>query len=253
MRKILTLSLLLLVGYLFFASTQVSAEALIPGVNCGKIDDGATQCCIDPNDIPSEEPGLLERAARIVGAETIENFYKSRRILHNSVNELKKDNELNSLCLAGGEADFLTDQNGTVTGCQCVPQIGEAASQVIEDRMCGKYFETTTSNEESEKNKCIKCAQSFGYWSSIGCVPLNISQFVSGFVLNIGIGIGGLAALLCLIINSLRLQMSRGDSAKLQKVRENVTSCILGLVLILFSIVILRLADISILGGLIGG
>ena len=38
------------------------------------------------------------------------------------------------------------------------------------------------------------------------------------------------------------LQLSRGDSSKIQSVRENMTSCILGLILILFSVLYYELS-----------
>jgi len=62
-----------------------------------------------------------------------------------------------------------------------------------------------------------------------------------------GIGLAGLIALLCIIYAAFMIQISSGNPERIKKAQELLTSCIMGLMLIIFSVFILRLIGVDIL------
>lgn len=99
-----------------------------------------------------------------------------------------------------------------------------------------------------EQAECLSCVtDKKGIWTALGCVESNMSQFLSNFILKWGIGLGGGFALLCIIYAAFMIQSSQGNPEKLKKAQEMITSCIIGLMLIIFSVFILRLIGVNIL------
>lgn len=97
-----------------------------------------------------------------------------------------------------------------------------------------------------ERENCFSCATIGGYYSSIGCVPADLSAFIA-YVLTIGIGLAGVLTLGCIIYSAFLLQISRGEPEAIQKAREQLVSCILGLIMIIFSVFILEVIGVEIL------
>jgi hypothetical protein len=56
-----------------------------------------------------------------------------------------------------------------------------------------------------------------------------------------GIGLAGGVAMLCIMYSAFRMQTSQGNPEAIKKAQETLTSCITGLVLIIFSVLILRI------------
>ncbi|MBP9798219.1 hypothetical protein KBC70_03680 [Candidatus Woesebacteria bacterium] len=232
-----------------------SDDVKVPGISCGIADSSkATACCISEEDFPDEKPpGLVEKVARRIGLGMISNLMQKKRELNNELNRIQKNAAKNAKKCLSGEPHYSPANTvpNTAKNCTCVdPKTDEKNAVTI---MCKKYLmEPDNPDIQKERLTCVNCAQSSGYWSSFGCIPLNLGDLISKVILNVGIGLGGFVAILCVTLNAIRLQLSRGDSSKIQSVRENMTSCILGLVLILFSVFILRIVDITILGGIFG-
>lgn len=125
-------------------------------------------------------------------------------------------------------------------------------------KMCEKYVR----DNPAELKSCIYCASGQfedgkavnkevfdrGYWTGLGCIPTDFDSFITHFVMKIGIGFAGVIALLCIIFSAIMIQTSAGNAEKVKKAQQNMTSCILGLILIIFSIFILRLIGVDILG-----
>ena len=80
----------------------------------------------------------------------------------------------------------------------------------------------------------------------MGCIPTDPSQFI-GKILGIGIGIGGGIAFLLILFGGFQILTSAGNPEKLNAGKELVTSAITGLLIIIFSIFILRLIGVTIL------
>ena len=86
-----------------------------------------------------------------------------------------------------------------------------------------------------------------GVWTGIGCVYTDTKAFIEKTVFGMGIGLAGVLALLCIIYSAFMMQSSQGNPEKLKKAQEMITSCIMGLMLIIFSVFILRLIGVDIL------
>lgn len=86
-----------------------------------------------------------------------------------------------------------------------------------------------------------------GVWTAFGCIQTDPSAFI-GEVLRIGIGIGGGVAFLLILFGGFQILTSAGNPEQLAAGRELITSAITGLLLIIFSIFLLRLIGVNILG-----
>ncbi len=98
----------------------------------------------------------------------------------------------------------------------------------------------------SEKSLCAQCS-GHGVWTAIGCIDFDLGTFITKSVFSIGISLAGVVSLICIIYSAFILQTSRGNPERLKKAREYLTNCIIGLLLIIFSIFILRLIGVTIL------
>jgi len=84
--------------------------------------------------------------------------------------------------------------------------------------------------------------------TAIGCIPIgNTNEFI-GFILRWAIGIGGGIAFLLIIFAGFQIMTSAGNPERLQAGRELLTSAIAGLILLIFSVFLLRIIGVNILG-----
>lgn len=105
-------------------------------------------------------------------------------------------------------------------------------------------FEKLCLNIEKsdEKAKCLSCIKDTNcYWSGIGAIYTDLPSFINKNLFGIFLSLAGLFALLCIIYSAFILQTSSGNPEKIKKARQMLTSCIAGLLLIIFSIFILRI------------
>ena len=83
--------------------------------------------------------------------------------------------------------------------------------------------------------------------TAIGCIPINDQNSLAGFFLRWAIGIGGGVAFILIIVAGFQMTTSSGDPKKLQASKELLTSAIGGLLLLIFSVVLLQLIGVEIL------
>lgn len=84
-------------------------------------------------------------------------------------------------------------------------------------------------------------------WTAIGCVPATLDGLVE-HLLPFAMGIAGGIAFVLMLFGSLQIMTSAGNPEKLNAGKELLTSAIVGLLLIIFSVFILRLVGVTILG-----
>lgn len=99
----------------------------------------------------------------------------------------------------------------------------------------------------AEQAACKSCAESSGIWTSLGCFNGNVSEFISEKILGTGVGIAGGISLLCIMLAAFQMQTSGGNAEKIKKAQELLTNCITGLMVIIFSILILKIIGVDIL------
>lgn len=134
-------------------------------------------------------------------------------------------------CIEGKPSD------NDINKCVCLDEKNESLG-----RLC------LMTNNNNEKNNCQNCIKNGeGLWTSLGCLKTDMTLFIKETVFGIGIGLAGTISLLCIIYAAFMMQSSQGNPEKLKKAQELLTSCIMGLMLIIFSVFILRLIGVDIL------
>lgn len=84
--------------------------------------------------------------------------------------------------------------------------------------------------------------------TAIGCIPFKDTAGFMAFFLRWGIGIGGGIALALIILAGFQITTSAGNPERLKAGQELLTSALAGLVMLIFSIFILRIIGVDILG-----
>lgn len=93
----------------------------------------------------------------------------------------------------------------------------------------------------------ILCEGSQSINTAIGCVPFGDQNAFVGFILGWAVGIGGGIAFLLILSASFMIITSSGNPDRLKAGQELLTSAIMGLIMIVFSIFVLRLIGVDIL------
>ena len=93
---------------------------------------------------------------------------------------------------------------------------------------------------------CQNCQYVGGIWTAVGCIPTDPMQMIK-VLLRIGLLIGGGVALLIILAGSFILSTSSGDPKKTSEAKEMISSALIGLVFIIFSVSILQLIGVQIL------
>jgi hypothetical protein len=92
----------------------------------------------------------------------------------------------------------------------------------------------------ADPSKCNDCVTNKkGAWTALGCIPTDPSQLISQ-ILGIGIGIGGGVAFLLILFGGFQVLTSAGNPEHLNAGKELITSAIIGLLIIIFSLFILQ-------------
>lgn len=91
------------------------------------------------------------------------------------------------------------------------------------------------------------CDGGNGIDTAIGCIPFGNTDAFIGFILRWAIGIGGGIAFLLIIYAAFMIMSSRGNPERLKAGQELLTSAIAGLIMLIFSIFILRVIGVDIL------
>lgn len=104
----------------------------------------------------------------------------------------------------------------------------------------------------AERGKCESCFGGdalggvHGVWTAIGCIPAKPDSIVKTFM-TLGLSLGGGATLLLILAGAFRLSASQGDPQATKDAKEQITSALIGLVFIIFSITILRFIGVTLL------
>ncbi|MDO8451236.1 MAG: hypothetical protein Q7S76_00005, partial [bacterium] len=99
----------------------------------------------------------------------------------------------------------------------------------------------------NDSGSCEDCFRGGGSWSALGCIPADPQGFVKA-VLGLGISTAGGIAFLLILFGAFQILTSSGNPERMNAGRELVTAAISGLLLIIFSVFLLRLIGFTILG-----
>jgi succinate dehydrogenase/fumarate reductase cytochrome b subunit len=225
-----------IVGFflIFFLFTKIVNAQTPPISQCGFADvPGADKCCEDLTsiDINKSLEETKQKTSNIPGAVYVIGTLAN---------------------LSGGIVEIVPLLNQAVKKCYLGEPVESAGSCVCKqtvaptpipklEEICKKF------TKDNEREFCINCARGGELLTAIGCVPLRLSNFVSDYLLKTMIGLAGIISLFCIIYAAFQIQTSSGNTEKVKKAQELLTSCIMGLMLIIFSVFILRLIGVDIL------
>jgi len=102
---------------------------------------------------------------------------------------------------------------------------------------------------QEEYEQCLACSafDGGGTWTAVGCFYNDLGKTISEKIFGWALGMAGGVALLCIIYASIVMQISAGNPEKVKHAQEMITSCITGLIVVIFSVVILRIIGVDIL------
>jgi hypothetical protein len=92
------------------------------------------------------------------------------------------------------------------------------------------------------------CLGGNGIDTAIGCIPINDTNDFMGWILGWGVGVGSGVAFLLIVYSSFIVMTSQGDPSRLKSGQELLTSAISGLIMLIFSVFILKFIGVDILG-----
>lgn len=204
----------------------------LPGTTCGDATDPSiNKCCINPIITPT--PAVS--TGGVFGA--IETFVNTRiALIANPILEHQKQISLQP-CVNGVPS---TPGDLNNTKCICIPAATPTPTNNF-DIICNRMA------DRIERNNCNTCSQSGGVWTSLGCFTGSVSEFIQNKVLGLGVGLAGGISTLCIIFAAFQMQTSRGNAEKIKKAQELLTNCITGVMIIIFSVLILKIIGVDIL------
>lgn len=86
-----------------------------------------------------------------------------------------------------------------------------------------------------------------GIDTAIGCIPVEDTTAFVTFLLRWAVGIGGGIAFILLVVSGFMIMTGSGNPEKVQAGKELTTSAIMGLIMIIFSVFILKVIGVDIL------
>lgn len=110
----------------------------------------------------------------------------------------------------------------------------------------GTYSLCTQIGDEGAKAVCENCSDNDGIWTAFGCIKTNPRSIVTTFM-QIGLGLAGGVALIMILAAGFLFSTSQGDIKRTGEAKELLTSAVMGLLFIIFSVVILQFIGVSIL------
>lgn len=207
----------------------ISAPA--PGLNCGNVNDPCSnRCCANK---PQEYKKDLPIVSDVLKTMGIPNPMDSL---------LKFQTQINiEPCVGGSSPSTPGDLNNP--GCTCIKPSETPLSMII--NLCENI------KDGGERARCVDCLSGtgkfVGVWTGVGCIGSNIGSFIQETLLGWGIGLAGGISMLCIMYAAFMMQTSGGEAEKIKKAQQLMTSCITGLMLIIFSVFILQLIGVRIL------
>lgn len=156
-------------------------------------------------------------------------------------------------CPEGYDDTWFTCNPVTDLSKYCCRSLGLTGGYEVVSKIPCPKFKTFSlcsvlENNLSEYKSCSECFNKKppGTWTALGCVPSTPNEFATIF-LKFGVGIAGGIAFILILFAAFQMMTSAGNPEQLNAGKELMGAAIAGLLLIIFSIFILRLIGVTIL------
>lgn len=159
-------------------------------------------------------------------------------VSNNSDEILQSLPEFGIVCVNDNYPVYQDPQKPNVNECQC------KTNPFKLQELCRKIGEP--GKVSTERNRC-ELNSTHAVWTALGPIDFTLQGFIQNTLVGWGIGLAGVITLLCIIYSAFTLQISGGNPEKIKKAKERLTACVVGLLLIIFSVFILKLIGVDIL------
>lgn len=115
-----------------------------------------------------------------------------------------------------------------------------------------QWEEEKKAKYKEEYDNCLECTspsdpnKEAGVWTALGCIAVQPADFIKTLI-RIGFGIGGGIAFLFMVMGVIKILTSQGNPETLNDGRGMITSAVAGLLLIIFSVIVLKIIGVDIL------
>ena len=149
---------------------------------------------------------------------------------------------------SGLTGDDKPETNKTYLATSTIVQAQCSSEQCNEDLTRSSRYELCSQIDESapEYQSCADCFSNDGIWTAVGCIPSNPNDVIK-VIITIGLALGGGVVLVMILAGSFMLSVSQGDPNKTKEAKEIITSAIIGLLFVIFSVTILQFIGVEIL------
>jgi hypothetical protein len=145
-------------------------------------------------------------------------------------------------------------QGGSCSTSDLTCHYGQGPSGGSLGYYCYTQSQIQASGVNGPGSSSVKCtptggAADTGIQTAIGCIPvLSSSNDFLAFILRWAVGIGGGIAFLLMLYAGFEIMTAAGNPERLKAGQELLTSAISGLILLIFSVFILKFIGVDILG-----
>lgn len=127
-----------------------------------------------------------------------------------------------------------------------IPDNNPVPAEDLQFALCSQASDTLLANSgRTQQKECEYCYGKEGVWTAVGCIEFKPQPIIQA-VVRIGIGIGGGIALLMTLVGGFLLTTSQGDPKRTQEGKDMITSSVIGIIFVLFSVVILQFIGVRI-------
>jgi hypothetical protein len=147
--------------------------------------------------------------------------------------------QMSWLCHIKTSGEFKTSASCDDDSCNTSPTEADGEGY----NLC---LQQLSNNQGEALNNCISCFNDGGIWTAVGCIPQTTEGIIST-IMEIGIIIAGAIVLIMILVGAFMLSTSQGDPKKTQEAKELITSAIIGLLFIIFSVTILQFIGVSVI------
>jgi hypothetical protein len=132
-------------------------------------------------------------------------------------------------------------------GLECIP-VESCASPDKEYDDWGSCYLACTGQIPPSPEEYGNCSYHgvAGVKTALGCIPTQDTQEFVGWILRLAIGIGGGIAFLLMLFGGIKMITSAGNPEAVKAGQELITSALMGLIFIIFSLFLLQLIGVKI-------
>jgi hypothetical protein len=160
----------------------------------------------------------------------------SIKILHRKVFSILSGDDVKTYKLS---TPYSPPAQASCAANQCNDEIGVIDNSTYE--LCAQ-IQTGTPQYDA----CFACFTGGGIWTAVGCIPSQPESVIK-VVITLGLALGGGVVLIMILVGSFMLSVSQGDPNKTKEAKEIITSAIIGLLFVIFSVTLLQFIGVSVL------